>query len=55
MNFLLRLLLNALALMVAAYFVPGLTLTDPGAAIVAAIVVLGIAGLLGKLGMRLRL
>jgi putative membrane protein len=38
MKFLLRLLLNALALMVAAYFVPGLTLSGPGAAIVAGIV-----------------
>jgi putative membrane protein len=38
MSFLLRLLLNALALMVAAYFVPGLTLSGPGATIVAAIV-----------------
>jgi putative membrane protein len=35
MKFLLRLLLNALALMTAAYFVPGLTLSGPGAALLA--------------------
>jgi len=35
MKFLLRLLLNALAVMTAAYFVPGLTLTGPGAALLA--------------------
>jgi putative membrane protein len=38
MKFVLRLLLNALAVMVAAYFVPGLTLSGPGAAVVAGIV-----------------
>jgi putative membrane protein len=38
MKFLLRLLLNALALMVAAYFVPGLTLSGPGVTLVAALV-----------------
>jgi putative membrane protein len=38
MKFLLRLLLNALALMVAAYFVPGLALSGPGAALVAGVV-----------------
>ena len=38
MKFLLRLLLNALALMTAAYFVPGLTLSGPGAALVAGVV-----------------
>ena len=38
MKFLLRLLLNALAVMTAAYFVPGLTLTGPGAALLAGLV-----------------
>jgi putative membrane protein len=38
MRFLLRLLLNALALMTAAYFVPGLTLSGPAAALVAGVV-----------------
>jgi len=38
MKFLLRLLLNALAVMTAAYFVPGLTLTGPGAALLAGVV-----------------
>ena len=38
MKFLLRLLLNALAVMTAAYFVPGLTLSGPGAALLAGVV-----------------
>jgi putative membrane protein len=37
-KFLLRLLLNALAVMTAAYFVPGLTLSGPGAALLAGVV-----------------
>src|SRR5438445_209371 len=35
MRFLARLLLNGLAVIVAAYFVPGLTLSGPGAALIA--------------------
>ncbi len=38
MKFLLRLLLNALAVMTAAYFVPGLTLSGPGTALLAGVV-----------------
>ena len=35
MRFLIRLVLNGIAIIVAAYFVPGLTLSGPGAALVA--------------------
>jgi putative membrane protein len=38
MRFLLRLLLNGIAVMVAAYLIPGIRLATPGAAIVAGIV-----------------
>jgi putative membrane protein len=38
MKFVLRLLLNALAVMTAAYFVPGISLSGPGAALLAGLV-----------------
>ncbi len=38
MRFLVRLVLNALAIMVAAYVVPGLSVTGPGAALTAGII-----------------
>jgi putative membrane protein len=38
MRFLLRLLLNGIAVMVAAYLIPGIRLATPGAAVVAGIV-----------------
>jgi putative membrane protein len=38
MRFLVRLLLNALAIAVAAYFVPGVILTGPGPAILAGVI-----------------
>jgi putative membrane protein len=38
MRFLIRLALTAIAIMVAAYIVPGLTVSGPGAAIVAALI-----------------
>jgi putative membrane protein len=37
MRFLIRLVLNALAIMVAAYIVPGLSVTGPGAALAAGV------------------
>jgi putative membrane protein len=38
MRFLVRLVLNAIAILVAAYLVPGLSVTGPGAALLAAVI-----------------